>query len=716
MKLCGLTRARGSPRHCARATRDAPSRRNDFRRVFASASRTRWPTLWRVSRYSGPGLPSPTTAWATRVALRYFSDFSGFLAAGFLPSSGAASSFGLRSVRTSGSATTAAASGAAGATSSAIGGATVATAWSAGFRIRTPSGARSAPTVSTSPIMSALTSAAMRWGIAVGRHETSSSWRTRFRMPFWSLTPTASPTGCTATRTVIARSAATSCRSTWSSRSLTGSNCRSRMIAIRVPPACSSSNLSASNWVVPSRPWIILSTARGSSVMASGRAPPYRTAGTTPSRRRRLATSLPVAVRRLIVSSCICIVGLPSGGSHEQRRDGLRVVNATDRLAEQRGHGQHGDAGDALLGRDGDRVGDDDLLERGGADALERRAREDGVDAAREDPARALAGERPDRLDERAGGVDHVVDDHRVAGADVADQVHRHGGVRPLAPLVDDREAGVQALGDGPRPLHAARVRRDDDRVAELLLAEVVDHDGRGEEVVHGHLEETLDLPGVQVEREHPVDPGGLEQVGDELGGDGHARLHLAVLARVAVVGEHGGDPPRRRALERVDHDEQLHQRVVHRRTRRLEDVDVRAADVLVDLDVDLPVREARDLRIGQRQAQVLRDLLGQRPVRVAREELQLVRHRLLVKVWLGREDSNLRIRDPKSRALPLGHAPACAARAPRAISPLARPSTVPPGWRGPAGSARPSTATRRARPAPGAAGRGRTSARPRTP
>src|SRR5437870_9245671 len=25
---------------------------------------------------------------------------------------------------------------------------------------------------------------------------------------------------------------------------------------------------------------------------------------------------------------------------------------------------------------------------------------------------------------------------------------------------------------------------------------------------------------------------------------------------------------------------------------------------------------------------------------------------------WLGREDSNLRMRDPKSRALPLGHAP----------------------------------------------------------
>src|SRR5437667_198363 len=29
-----------------------------------------------------------------------------------------------------------------------------------------------------------------------------------------------------------------------------------------------------------------------------------------------------------------------------------------------------------------------------------------------------------------------------------------------------------------------------------------------------------------------------------------------------------------------------------------------------------------------------------------------------LARSWLGREDSNLRIRDPKSRALPLGHAP----------------------------------------------------------
>ena len=89
------------------------------------------------------------------------------------------------------------------------------------------------------------------------------------------------------------------------------------------------------------------------------------------------------------------------------------------------------------------------------------------------------------------------------------------------------------------------------------------------------------------------------------------------------------------------------------------------AAHVLVDLHVDLAVGEARDVGVAQRDVQVLGDLLGQRPVRVAGEELQLVRPwRFAVltvapgRSWLGREDSNLRIRGPKSRALPLGHAP----------------------------------------------------------
>ena len=92
-------------------------------------------------------------------------------------------------------------------------------------------------------------------------------------MPLVSRTPTASPTGRTATRTVIGLSADTSWRSTCTRFSVTGSNCMARMMAIRVELP-SPSNFSVSSWVVPSWPAIIFSTARGSTATSSFLAPP----------------------------------------------------------------------------------------------------------------------------------------------------------------------------------------------------------------------------------------------------------------------------------------------------------------------------------------------------------------------------------------------------------------------------------------------------------
>src|SRR3989442_12092937 len=106
-------------------------------------------------------------------------------------------------------------------------------------------------------------------------------------------------------------------------------------------------------------------------------------AGTSPARRRRLATSLPVAWRRLIVSSCISIVRLPPARSYEQRRHGLFVVDAAERLAEEPRHGQHRDTPRALLRGPGDRVGPDDLFGRRPGDPRHRGSPQAPVAAAR---------------------------------------------------------------------------------------------------------------------------------------------------------------------------------------------------------------------------------------------------------------------------------------------------------------------------------------------
>ena len=63
-----------------------------------------------------------------------------------------------------------------------------------------------------------------------------------------------------------------------------------------------------------------------------------------------------------------------------------------------------------------------------------------------------------------------------------------------------------------------------------------------------------------------------------------------------------------RRALERVDHDQQLHQRLVRRRAGGLHDEAVDAADVLADLDVDLAVGERGDVGLPEGDLQDLAD------------------------------------------------------------------------------------------------------------
>ena len=138
--------------------------------------------------------------------------------------------------------------------------------------------------------------------------------------------------------------------------------------------------------------------------------------------------------------------------------------------------------------------------------------------------------------------------------------------------------------------------------------------------MIHRDVEEPLDLLRVQIHRDHAVGPRRGKQVGHQLRRDRNTRLILAILAGITVEGNDGCDLGCRRAARRVNHDQQLHQVFVGRVTRRLDDVHVAAADVLDDLDVDLAVRKTADGDLAQRLVQVLRDLLGQRPIGIACE------------------------------------------------------------------------------------------------
>ena len=140
-------------------------------------------------------------------------------------------------------------------------------------------------------------------------------------------------------------------------------------------------------------------------------------------------------------------------------------------------------------------------------------------------------------------------------------------------------------------------------------------------------MKKPLDLARVEVHRHHPATPRRRQQVGDELGGDWRPGCHFAVLPGVAVVRDNGRDRTRRRTLQGVGHDEQLHQVVVHRRTRGLHQVDVDTADVLLNLREHLAVGETVDAGSPEGDLEVLGDRLGQAAVGVAGEDADRLEH-----------------------------------------------------------------------------------------
>ncbi len=168
-------------------------------------------------------------------------------------------------------------------------------------------------------------------------------------------------------------------------------------------------------------------------------------------------------------------------------------------------------------------------------------------------------------------GVDQIVDEHAVLARDVTDDAVGDRLVRAgdVAGLVHEGErTAAEALGPLLGHADAAGVRGDDGDVVKLVgetVADIVDQHRHGDEVVDRTVEEALGLCGMQVDAHDAVGAGGFQQVEDETAGDGLAAAVLLVLAGVSEQRADRGDGARGGALQRIDHDELFHDRLVDR-------------------------------------------------------------------------------------------------------------------------------------------------------
>ena len=234
------------------------------------------------------------------------------------------------------------------------------------------------------------------------------------------------------------------------------------------------------------------------------------------------------------------------------------------------------------------------------------------------------------RVAQGTGGVHHVVVEDAGLAPDVADDVHDLANVGLLAALIHDGKAHVDLAGEGAGPAHGADIGGDHHEivVVKLLLGELVhivlDEGGAAQQMVQRDVEEALDLGGVEVHGQDPVGAGGGEHIGHQLGGDGVTGLGLAVLAGVAEIGDNGGDTAGGSAAAGVDEDQQLHEPVVDGLAGGGDQVDVAAADGLVDGHGHLAVGEGLQGAAADGQAQLGAQGLGKFLAGVAVEDLDI--------------------------------------------------------------------------------------------
>jgi hypothetical protein len=82
-------------------------------------------------------------------------------------------------------------------------------------------------------------------------------------------------------------------------------------------------------------------------------------------------------------------------------------------------------------------------------------------------------------------------------------------------------------------------------------------------QIIHWHIEEPLNLTGMQVHRDDMITSSRLQHIRNKFRRDRSPRFVLFVLARIREVRDHSRDAARGSRFASIDHDEKLHEPVI---------------------------------------------------------------------------------------------------------------------------------------------------------
>src|SRR5690606_40303208 len=119
------------------------------------------------------------------------------------------------------------------------------------------------------------------------------------------------------------------------------------------------------------------------------------------------------------------------------------------------------------------------------------------------------------------GSVHHVVNQQTGTVVNVTNNIHDFGNAGLGTTFVDDGQINAQLFCYGAGANHTADVRRYHDQILKVLTFDVFKQHRWAVNVIHGNVEEALDLFSGQVNGQHPVYTDTHHHVCDDFSGYG---------------------------------------------------------------------------------------------------------------------------------------------------------------------------------------------------
>ena len=132
------------------------------------------------------------------------------------------------------------------------------------------------------------------------------------------------------------------------------------------------------------------------------------------------------------------------------------------------------------------------------------------------------------------------------------------------------------------------------------MVAQIRNHDRGRIEMIHGDIEESLNLLCVKIHRENAVRTGDSQKVRNQFCGNRHARTVFSVLTGVTEERDHGSDSRSGRTPCRIKHDQELHDIFIGRIAGRLNEKDVSGSEIVYVLNKDFAVGKTLDVHMSQ--------------------------------------------------------------------------------------------------------------------